>query len=107
MNNSAVLTYDFQVKLAEELGADLIKTNYSGDVTSFKRITEACSVPVLIAGGEKGGDLETLIRSGMQLQLALQVSVWVVTRSNATIPVGTSIPSAMSSTMESSLKRPW
>lgn len=49
------------VRVAEELGADLIKTNYTGDVTSFKHITDACSVPVLIAGGEKGGDLETLI----------------------------------------------
>jgi fructose-bisphosphate aldolase/2-amino-3,7-dideoxy-D-threo-hept-6-ulosonate synthase len=48
------------VRVAEELGADLIKTNYTGDVQSFRRITQACSVPVLIAGGEKGGDLETL-----------------------------------------------
>jgi fructose-bisphosphate aldolase/2-amino-3,7-dideoxy-D-threo-hept-6-ulosonate synthase len=48
------------VRVAEELGADLIKTNYTGDVESFRRITQACSVPVLIAGGEKGGDLETL-----------------------------------------------
>ncbi|MDD1673347.1 MAG: 2-amino-3,7-dideoxy-D-threo-hept-6-ulosonate synthase [Methanomicrobiales archaeon] len=55
------------VRVAEELGADLIKTNYSGDIESFSRITQACSVPVLIAGGEKGGDLETLttIRDAM------------------------------------------
>ena len=49
------------VRVAEELGADLIKTNYTGDPVSFRRITEACSVPVLIAGGEKAGDLETLV----------------------------------------------
>ncbi len=49
------------VRVAEELGADLIKTNYTGDTESFRRITRACSVPVLIAGGEKGGDRETLI----------------------------------------------
>jgi fructose-bisphosphate aldolase / 2-amino-3,7-dideoxy-D-threo-hept-6-ulosonate synthase len=48
------------VRVAEELGADLIKTNYTGDEESFRRITAACSVPVLIAGGEKGGDRETL-----------------------------------------------
>lgn len=48
------------VRVAEELGADLIKTNYPGDPGSFRKITEACSVPVLIAGGEKMGDLESL-----------------------------------------------
>jgi len=48
------------VRVAEELGADLIKTSYTGDPESFRRITAACSVPVLIAGGEKGEDMETL-----------------------------------------------
>lgn len=48
------------VRVAEELGADLIKTNYTGDPETFRQITAACSVPVMIAGGEKGGDLETL-----------------------------------------------
>jgi fructose-bisphosphate aldolase/2-amino-3,7-dideoxy-D-threo-hept-6-ulosonate synthase len=48
------------VRVAEELGADLIKTNYTGNPGSWKRIVSACSVPVVIAGGEKAGDLETL-----------------------------------------------
>ena len=48
------------VRVAEELGADLIKTTYTGDPATLRQITEACSVPVMIAGGEKGGDLETL-----------------------------------------------
>ena len=48
------------VRVAEELGADLIKTNYTGDPVSFGKIVSACSVPVFIAGGEKAGDLETL-----------------------------------------------
>jgi fructose-bisphosphate aldolase/2-amino-3,7-dideoxy-D-threo-hept-6-ulosonate synthase len=48
------------VRVAEELGADLIKTNYTGDPVSFRKIVKACSVPVFIAGGEKTGDLETL-----------------------------------------------
>ena len=48
------------VRVAEELGADLIKTSYTGDPASFKKITSACSVPVLIAGGEKAADLESL-----------------------------------------------
>ncbi|MDN7023432.1 fructose-bisphosphate aldolase [Methanoculleus sp. FWC-SCC1] len=48
------------VRVAEELGADIIKTNYTGDPESFRQITDACSVPVMVAGGEKGGDVETL-----------------------------------------------
>lgn len=49
------------VRVAEELGADMVKTNYTGDVESFTRIVQASSIPVLIAGGEKAGDLETLL----------------------------------------------
>ena len=48
------------VRVAEELGADMIKTNYPGDPEAFKRIAKACSVPVFIAGGEKCADLESL-----------------------------------------------
>jgi fructose-bisphosphate aldolase/2-amino-3,7-dideoxy-D-threo-hept-6-ulosonate synthase len=48
------------VRVAEELGADLIKTNYPGDQEAFAKIVKACSVPVLVAGGEKAGDLESL-----------------------------------------------
>jgi len=48
------------VRVAEELGADMIKTNYPGDPAAFKKIVKACSVPVFIAGGEKTGDLDSL-----------------------------------------------
>jgi len=48
------------VRLAEELGADLVKTGYSGDAKSFERVTESTRLPVLIAGGEPEGDRATL-----------------------------------------------
>lgn len=48
------------VRLAEEAGADLVKTAYSGDADSFRRVTESTRLPVLIAGGEPGGDRATL-----------------------------------------------
>jgi fructose-bisphosphate aldolase/2-amino-3,7-dideoxy-D-threo-hept-6-ulosonate synthase len=48
------------VRLAEELGADLVKTGYSGDAESFERVTESTRLPVLIAGGEPEGDRATL-----------------------------------------------
>jgi fructose-bisphosphate aldolase / 2-amino-3,7-dideoxy-D-threo-hept-6-ulosonate synthase len=57
---SSPATVGHCVRVAEELGADMIKTNYPGDKEAFRRIVKACSVPVFIAGGEKAGDLETL-----------------------------------------------
>jgi len=40
-------------RLGAELGADIIKTNYTGDAESFKNVVTACHVPVIIAGGPK------------------------------------------------------
>ena len=40
-------------RVAEELGADLVKVNYTGDVESFSRVVAGVTVPVLIAGGPK------------------------------------------------------
>ena len=36
-----------------ELGADIIKTNYTGDPDSFRKVVKGCPVPVVIAGGPK------------------------------------------------------
>lgn len=39
-------------RIGVELGADIIKTQYTGSIESFATVVEACgSVPVLIAGG--------------------------------------------------------
>ena len=48
------------VRLAEELGADLVKTGYSGDAESFERVVESTRLPVVIAGGSRGTDRETV-----------------------------------------------
>ncbi|MGE4470129.1 MAG: 2-amino-3,7-dideoxy-D-threo-hept-6-ulosonate synthase [Desulfovibrio sp.] len=40
-------------RVGMELGADVVKVNYTGDLESFLRVTESCCVPVVIAGGEK------------------------------------------------------
>ncbi|WP_436935128.1 2-amino-3,7-dideoxy-D-threo-hept-6-ulosonate synthase [Halovenus marina] len=48
------------VRLGEEVGADLVKTAYSGDPDTFERVVESTRLPVLIAGGSKGTDRETL-----------------------------------------------
>ena len=55
------------VRLGEELGADLVKTGYSGDAESFERVVESTSLPVLIAGGSKGTNRQTveMVRGAM------------------------------------------
>ena len=40
-------------RVGAELGADLIKTSYTGDPDSFAKVVEGCPAPVIIAGGEK------------------------------------------------------
>lgn len=40
-------------RVGAELGADIIKTNYTGDPDTFRHVVEGCPVPVVIAGGPK------------------------------------------------------
>jgi fructose-bisphosphate aldolase/2-amino-3,7-dideoxy-D-threo-hept-6-ulosonate synthase len=40
-------------RIGAELGADIIKTNYTGDIETFKTVVESCPAPVVIAGGPK------------------------------------------------------
>jgi len=47
-------------RVASELGADIVKTVYTGDPDSFREVTDGCHVPVVIAGGSKTNDIETL-----------------------------------------------
>jgi len=48
------------VRLGEELGADILKTSYSGDPESFERVVESTDAPVIMAGGSPGTDREML-----------------------------------------------
>lgn len=49
------------VRAGAELGADIVKTNYTGDIDSFKYIVESVPVPVIIAGGPKMDTTEELL----------------------------------------------
>lgn len=48
------------VRLGEELGADVLKTGYSGSADSFERVVKATGKPVIAAGGSPGTDREML-----------------------------------------------
>jgi len=45
-----------------ELGADIVKTNFTGSVDSFKRVTAGCPVPVVVAGGPKMKSEEDILK---------------------------------------------
>lgn len=47
-------------RLGAEIGADIVKTNYTGSAKTFKDVTCGCPVPVVIAGGSKESDLKAL-----------------------------------------------
>jgi len=40
-------------RMGAEIGADLIKTYYTGSIESFARVVEGCPVPIVILGGAK------------------------------------------------------
>ena len=41
------------VRLGYELGADIVQTNYTGDVESFREVVESVRIPIIVAGGPK------------------------------------------------------
>lgn len=49
-------------RIGAELGADIVKTNYTGDIDSFKQVVEGCQAPVVIAGGPKMETQEDVLR---------------------------------------------
>ena len=57
------------VRVGAELGADLVKTNYTGDIDSFKYIVKGVHIPVIIAGGPKMDttrDLLSVVHDSLQ-----------------------------------------
>ena len=50
--------YDVEVvkhaaRIGAELGADIVKTNYTGSEEAFREVVKGCPVPVVMAGGPK------------------------------------------------------
>jgi len=59
-NEKDVEVVKLAARVGAELGADIVKTNYTGDIKSFKQVVEGCPVPVIIAGGSKGNESDCL-----------------------------------------------
>jgi len=49
-------------RVAAELGVDMVKTNYTGSIESFREVTGGCGAPVIMAGGPKKGTLKDLLQ---------------------------------------------
>ena len=47
-------------RLGAELGADIVKVPYTGSPETFKEVVSGCPIPVVIAGGSKLSDEDTL-----------------------------------------------
>ena len=50
-------------RIGAELGADMIKTNYTGNIDTFKCVVESCPIPVVIAGGPKCKSLQEVLQT--------------------------------------------
>ncbi len=50
-------------RLGAELGADIVKTNYTGDPDSFKEVVQGCHAPIIIAGGPLQKTKDLLIQT--------------------------------------------
>lgn len=48
-------------RIGAEAGADIVKTIYTGDRDSFKRVVRTCPVPIVIAGGPKAATDEDIL----------------------------------------------
>jgi DhnA family fructose-bisphosphate aldolase class Ia len=53
----------FGARVAFELGADIVKTEYSGDASSMRDIVNSCPVPVMVLGGSRTNDFDGLLEN--------------------------------------------
>jgi predicted phospho-2-dehydro-3-deoxyheptonate aldolase len=59
-NEKGVENVKIAARVGAELGADIVKVPYTGSPKSFKQVVEGCPIPVVIAGGSKLSDEDTL-----------------------------------------------
>ena len=50
------------VRLAFELGCDIVKVPWTGDKESFSLVCNSAPIPVLVAGGKYGGSFDDLLK---------------------------------------------
>jgi class I fructose-bisphosphate aldolase len=53
-------------RIAVELGADAIKTDYSGSAEAMRKVVQDCPVPILVLGGSRNRAALDIVRGAMQ-----------------------------------------
>lgn len=61
-NEHAYENVSHAVRLGYELGADIVQTNYTGQVQSFQDIVNIVKVPIVVAGGPKSDNENDTLR---------------------------------------------
>jgi fructose-bisphosphate aldolase / 2-amino-3,7-dideoxy-D-threo-hept-6-ulosonate synthase len=51
------------VRLGYELGADIVQTNYTGDVEGFRDVVNSVRIPIVVAGGPKANSASECLRT--------------------------------------------
>ena len=46
---------NLHTRMAAELGADAVKTDYTGDPVTMRSVVEGCPIPILVLGGSRQG----------------------------------------------------
>ena len=59
-NEKDVENVKIAARVGAELGADIVKVPYTGSPRTFKDVVKGCPIPVVIAGGSKLSDEDTL-----------------------------------------------
>ncbi len=55
-NEHAYEVVSHAARLGYELGADIVKTNYTGDFESFRNVVKSVKVPIVVAGGPRASN---------------------------------------------------
>jgi DhnA family fructose-bisphosphate aldolase class Ia len=61
---------NLHTRMAAELGADAVKTDYTGDLVSMKSVVENCPIPILVLGGSRQGSDEDALKAVRNAVLA-------------------------------------
>lgn len=53
-------------RMATELGADVIKTDYAGSEEAMREVVESCQIPILVLGGSRNDAALDVVRGSMR-----------------------------------------
>ncbi len=57
-------------RIATELGADVIKTDYAGSVEAMREVVDSCPIPILVLGGSQNDGAMEVVRGVMAAKAA-------------------------------------